>query len=238
MSLIEDRACLQVGVGAMPNAVCSELARSGLRDLGIHTEMMVDGIVDLHESGAVTGSYKTSDPGKLAYTFAAGSKRLYDFLDRSELCAAHPVDYTNLPERIARNDKVFSINNTTQIDLQGQACSESAGFRHLTGTGGQLQFVRGAYASRGGRSVICLSSTYERGETPVSRIVTTLTPGNVVTTPRTDTMYVVTEYGIALLKGRSIPERARALISIAHPRFREQLEREAREKGILTRSIF
>ena len=238
MSLIEDRACMQVGVGAMPNAVCSELARSGLRDLGVHTEMMVDGIVDLYESGAVTGSYKTSDPGKLAYTFAAGSKRLYDFLDRSEVCAAHPVDYTNLPERIARNDKVFSINNTTQMDLQGQACSETAGFRHLTGTGGQLQFVRGAYASRGGRSVICLSSTYERGETPVSRIVATLTPGNVVTTPRTDTMYVVTEYGIAFLKGRSIPERARALIAIAHPRFREGLEREAREKGILPRGVF
>jgi acyl-CoA hydrolase len=238
MSLIEDGACLQVGVGAMPNAVCSELARSGLRDLGIHTEMMVDGIVDLYESGAVTGIHKTSDPGKLAYTFAAGSKRLYDFLDRSTVCAAHPVDYTNLPERIARNDKVFSINNTTQMDLQGQACSETAGFRHLTGTGGQLQFVRGAYASRGGRSVICLSSTYERGETPVSRIVATLTPGNVVTTPRSDTMYVVTEYGIACLKGRSIPERARALIGIAHPRFREPLEREAREKGILPRGFF
>jgi acyl-CoA hydrolase len=238
MSLIEDGACLQVGVGAMPNAVCSELARSGLRDLGIHTEMMVDGIVDLYESGAVTGIHKATDPGKLAYTFAAGSQRLYKFLDRSPVCAAHPVDYTNLPDRIARNDKVFSINNTTQIDLQGQACSESAGFRHLTGTGGQLQFVRGAFASKGGRSVICLSSTYERGETPVSRIVTALTPGNVVTTPRTDVMYVVTEYGIALLKGRSVGERARALIGIAHPRFRESLEREAREKKILPKSLW
>ena len=237
-SLIEDGACLQIGVGAMPNAVCSELARSGLRDLGIHTEMMVDGIVDLYESGAVTGIHKATDQGKLAYTFAAGSRRLYDFLDRSEVCAAHPVDYTNLPDRIARNDKVFSINNTTQMDLQGQACSETAGFRHLTGTGGQLQFVRGAYASRGGRSVICLASTYERGEEPVSRIVTTLTPGNIVTTPRSDTMYVVTEYGIACLKGRSVPERARALIGIAHPRFRESLEREAREQGVLPRGFF
>ncbi len=236
-SLIEDGACLQVGVGAMPNAVCSELARSGLRDLGVHTEMMVDGIIDLHESGAVTGIHKAIDRGKLAYTFAAGSKRLYDFLDRSPICAAHPVDYTNLPDRIARNDKVFSINNTTQLDLQGQACSESAGFRHLTGTGGQLQFVRGAYMSRGGRSVICLSSTYERGGAPVSRIVAALTPGNIVTTPRTDTMYVVSEYGIACLKGRSVPERARALIGIAHPRFREPLEREAREKGILPRGF-
>jgi acyl-CoA hydrolase len=200
--------------------------------------MMVDGIVDLYESGAVTGIHKATDQGKLAYTFAAGSRRLYDFLDRSEVCAAHPVDYTNLPDRIARNDKVFSINNTTQMDLQGQACSETAGFRHLTGTGGQLQFVRGAYASRGGRSVICLASTYERGEEPVSRIVTTLTPGNIVTTPRSDTMYVVTEYGIACLKGRSVPERARALIGIAHPRFRESLEREAREQGVLPRGFF
>jgi acyl-CoA hydrolase len=238
MSLIEDGACLQIGVGAMPNAVCSELARSGLRDLGIHTEMMVDGIVDLFESGAVTGIHKSTDPGKIAYTFAAGSRRLYEFLDRSPVCVAHPVDYTNLPDRIARNDKVFSINNTTQIDLQGQACSETAGFRHLTGTGGQLQFVRGAYASRGGRSVICLSSSYERGDAPASRIVATLTPGNVVTTPRTDVMYVVTEYGIACLKGRSVPERARALIGLAHPDFREALEREAHEKRILPRGWF
>jgi acyl-CoA hydrolase len=237
-SLIEDGACLQIGVGAMPNAVCSELARSGLRDLGVHTEMMVDGIVDLYASGAVTGIHKAIDRGKLAYTFAAGSRRLYDFLDRSPVCVAHPVDYTNLPDRIARNDKVFSINNTTQMDLQGQACSETAGFRHLTGTGGQLQFVRGAYASRGGRSVICLSSTYERGEAPVSRIVATLTPGNIVTAPRSDVMYVVSEYGIACLKGRSVPERARALIGIAHPRFRESLEREAREKQILPRGFF
>jgi acyl-CoA hydrolase len=237
-SLIEDGACLQVGVGAMPNAVCSSLARSGLRDLGVHTEMMVDGIVDLYESGAVTGIHKATDPGKLAYTFAAGSQRLYDFLDRSPVCAAHPVDYTNLPERIARNRNVFSINNTTQIDLQGQVCSETAGFRHLTGTGGQLQFVRGAYASPGGRSVICLSSSYERGAAPASRIVATLTPGNVVTTPRSDVMYVVTEYGIARLKGRSVPERARALIGLAHPDFREALEREAYEKRILPRGWF
>ena len=192
----------------------------------------------LCESGAVTGRHKQMDRGKVAYTFAAGSQRLYDFLNQNALCAAHPVDYTNLPDQIARNDRVFSINNTTKMDLQGQACSESAGFRHLTGTGGQLQFVRGAYMSRGGRSVICLSSTYERGDQPASRIVATLTPGNVVTTPRTDVMYVVTEYGIACLKGRSVPERARALIDIAHPRFRESLEREAREKNILPKGFF
>jgi acyl-CoA hydrolase len=237
-ALIEDGACLQVGIGGMPNAVCSLLARSGLRDLGVHTEMMVDGVVDLVESGRATGIHKAIDRGKVAYTFAAGSRRLYDFLDRNEGCAAHPVDYTNLPDRIARNEHVFSINNTTQIDLQGQCCSESAGFRHLTGTGGQLQFVRGAGMSRGGRSVICLASTWEREGRRVSRIVSALTPGNVVTTPRTDVMYVVTEYGVACLKGRSVPERARALIDIAHPEFREPLEREARENNVLPKGFF
>ena len=237
-SLVEDGACLQIGIGGMPNAVCSLLARSSLRDLGVHTEMMVDGVVDLFESGRVTGAYKAVDRGKIAYTFAAGSRRLYEFLDGNVGCAAHPVDYTNLPDRIARNDRVFSINNTTQIDLQGQCCSESAGFRHLTGTGGQLQFVRGATMSRAGRSVICLASTFERGGRRSSRIVTALTPGNVVTTPRTDVMYVVTEYGVACLKGRSVPERARALIDIAHPEFREPLEREARERNLLPKGFF
>jgi acyl-CoA hydrolase len=132
---------------------------------------------------------------------------------------------------------VVSINNTTQIDLQGQAASESAGHRHLTGTGGQLQFVRGAYASPGGKTFICLSSTYERRGQRQSRIVATLTPGNVVTTPRTDVMYVVTEYGIANLKGKSVPERARALISLAHPDFRESLEREARSLRLIPKGF-
>jgi acyl-CoA hydrolase len=131
-----------------------------------------------------------------------------------------------------------SINNTTQIDLQGQAASESAGYRHLTGTGGQLQFVRGAYASRAGKSFMCLSSTYERHGKRESRIVPCLTPGNIVTTPRTDTMYVVTEYGLVNLKGKSVAERARALISLAHPDFREELEREAREKNIIPKGFW
>src|SRR6476659_5784156 len=138
-----------------------------------------------------------------------------------------PVDYTNAPHVIMQNNHVISINNTTQMDLQGQAASESAGHRHLTGTGGQLQFVRGAYASRGGKSFMCLASTYERAGARKSRIVCTLTPGNVVTTPRTDVMYVVTEYGMVNLKGRSVAERARALIGIAHPDFRADLERQA-----------
>jgi acyl-CoA hydrolase len=154
------------------------------------------------------------------------------------MCFAAPVDYTNLPHRIMRNDRVVSINNTTQIDLTGQACSESAGLRQISGTGGQLQFVRGAYASRGGKSFLCLSSTYERQGRRDSRIVARIADCNVVTTPRTDIMYVVTEYGMVNLKGKSVPERARALIGLAHPDFREPLEREARESRLLPRGFF
>jgi acyl-CoA hydrolase len=234
---VRDGACLQIGVGGMPNAVCSLLKDAGVRDLGIHTEMLVDGMIDLVEAGIVTGARKRIDRGKIVYTFAAGSRRQYDFLDQNPALSAHPVDYTNLPHNIMQNDGVVSINNTTQIDLQGQAASESSGHRHISGTGGQLQFVRGAYASRGGKSFICLSSTYERHGKRESRIVATLTPGNVVTTPRTDVMYVVTEYGLVNLKGKSVAERAQALIKLAHPDFREQLEREARERNIIPRGF-
>jgi acyl-CoA hydrolase len=232
---IEDGACLQIGIGGMPNAVCTQLRDAGVRDLGIHTEMFVDGMVDLVEAGRVTGARKRLNPGQIVFTFAAGTQRQYDFIDRNPRAVSYPVDYTNLPQNIMRNDRVVSINNTTQIDLQGQAASESAGFRHLTGTGGQLQFVRGAYASNGGKSFICLSSTWEGNGTRESRIVSCLTPGNIVTTPRTDMMYVVTEYGIANLKGKSVAERALALIDLAHPDFRERLEREAYEQHLVPR---
>jgi acyl-CoA hydrolase len=234
---IEDGACLQIGIGGMPNAVCALLKDAGVRELGIHTEMLVDGMIDLYEAGVVTGARKTLDRGKMVFTFAAGSRAQYAFIDRNPEVLACPVDYTNLPHHIMQNERVVSINNTTQIDLQGQAASESAGHRHLTGTGGQLQFVRGAYASPGGKTFICLSSTYERRGQRQSRIVATLTPGNVVTTPRTDVMYVVTEYGIANLKGKSVPERARALISLAHPDFRESLEREARSLRLIPKGF-
>jgi acyl-CoA hydrolase len=225
---IEDGACLQVGIGGMPNAVCSMLCKANLRDLGVHTEMLVDGVADLIQAGVVTNTRKQIDAGLTVFSFAVGSEPLYHLIDRNPKFAAYAVDYTNLPANIAQNDRVVSINNTTQMDLQGQAASESSGARHVSGTGGQLQFVRGAYASRGGKSFICLSSTYEKSGVRQSRIVATLTPGNIVTTPRTDTMYVVTEYGIANLKGKSVAERAKALISIAHPEYREQLSREAR----------
>jgi len=148
-----------------------------------------------------------------------------------------PVDYTNAPDVIARQARMVSINNTTQIDLQGQAASESDGHRHLTGTDGQLQFVRGSYAAPGGRSFICLASTYDKRGERRSRIVPRLTPGNVVTTPRTDVMFVVTEYGMVNLKGKSVPERATALIGIAHPDFRDDLEREAYEHRLIPRGF-
>ena len=230
---VEDGSCIQIGIGGMPNAACALLAESGVRDLGVHTEMLTDGIIDLVNAGCVTGAHKQLDPGKVIFSFALGSKYMYDAITRNPLFQCNPVEYTNLPHTIMQNDKVVSINNTTQIDLQGQACSESDGHRHLTGSGGQLQFVRGAYASKGGKSFMLLSSTYERKDVRKSRIVLNLTPGNIVTTPRSDTMYVVTEYGMTNLKGKSVMERASALIAIAHPDFREGLEREAYEHGLI-----
>jgi acyl-CoA hydrolase len=231
---VGDGACLQIGIGGMPNAVCGLLKDAGVRNLGIHTEMLVDGMIELVEAGRVTGSRKRIDPGKIVYTFAAGSRKQYDFIDRNPALSSRPVDYTNLPHNIMQNDNVVSINNTTQIDLQGQAASESDGFRHLTGTGGQLQFVRGAYASRGGKSFICLSSTYERhGKREPDR--QHLTPGNVVTTP-TPTSYVVTE----VRPGKSQRQ-------IGSPCFQEPwspsppisatIEREAHEKKLIPPSF-
>lgn len=234
---VEDGSCLQIGIGGMPNAVCSLLLESNVKDLGIHTEMMTDGLGLLYRSGRVTGSRKTLDPRKVVYTFALGSRALYATANRNPDLYCHQVDYTNSPHIIMQNEKVVSINNTTQIDLQGQAASESDGHRHISGTGGQLQFVRGAYASKGGKSFICLASTYEKRGERRSRIVLNLTPGNIVTTPRSDVMYVVTEYGMVNLKGKCVAERANALISLAHPDFREGLERQAYEHRLIPRGV-
>ena len=234
---IEDGSCLQIGIGAMPNAVCSLLLESDVRDLGIHTEMLTDGIIDLYRAGLVTGAQKALYPGKVVCTFGLGTKAQYETADRNPDFLCHAVDLINQPDIVMQNDRVVSINNTTQMDLQGQAASESAGHRHISGTGGQSQFIRGAYASKGGKSFICMSSTYERRGVRASRIVVELTPGNVVTATRADIMYVVTEYGIVNLKGRSVPERARAMISIAHPDFRDDLEREARGHGLIPKGF-
>ena len=234
---IADGACLQVGIGGMPNAVCALLLESGVRNLGVHTEMLTDGLIQLYEGGFITGAGKALNPGKIVCSFGMGSQVLYRCIDRNADFLCCPVEYTNLPHQIMQNDNVVAINNTTQMDLQGQACSESSGHRHISGTGGQLQFVRGAYASQGGKSFVCLSSTYERHGERKSRIALNLTPGNAVTTPRTDMMYVVTEFGIVNLKGKSVPERARAMISLAHPEFRDELERQAHRSGLLARRL-
>lgn len=234
---IGDGDCLQIGIGAMPNAVCSLLLESGVRELGVHTEMMTDGLAALYRAGRITGARKRLNPGKAVYSFALGSQALYDTLDRNPDMHCCPVDHTNSPHMIMQNDHAVAINNTTQIDLQGQAASESDGHRHISGTGGQLQFIRGAYASQGGKSFICLASTYQKHGDRRSRIVLALTPGNIVTTPRTDVMYVVTEYGMANLKGKSVAERARTLIGLAHPDFREDLERQAYEHRLVPRGV-
>lgn len=235
---IEDGSCIQVGIGAMPNAVCRALLEAGVKDLGIHTEMLTDGLTDLVASGQVTGARKQLDRGKHVYSFALGERRLYEAIDDNPDFFTHPSDYTNLPHIILQNEKAVSINNTTQMDLTGQAASESDGFRHISGTGGQLQFVRGAYASPGGKSFMCLSSVYEKNGVRKSRIVPFLTPGNTVTTTRMDVHYVVTEFGMACLKGKSVAERSKALIAIAHPDFREELARAARDNRLVPKGFY
>ncbi|MFM2076685.1 MAG: hypothetical protein RJA49_575 [Actinomycetota bacterium] len=234
---VDDGACLQIGIGAMPNAVCSLLLESGVRNLGVHTEMLTDGIIDLYLAGVVNGSAKNVDRGKVVCSFGLGSKYLYDTVHDNPDFSCRPVESTNLPHHIMQNERMTAINNTTQMDLQGQAASESDGHRHISGTGGQLQFVRGSYAAPGGKSFICMSSTYEREGIRKSRVVLSLTPGNIATAPRSDMMYVVTEFGMVNLKGKTVPQRAAAMISVAHPDFRDDLRRQAREHRLLPRTF-
>jgi itaconate CoA-transferase len=223
--MIPNGACIQLGIGGVPNAVAKSLL--GHRDLGIHTEMFVDAMVDLIESGVANGSQKTFHPGKAIYTFAAGSKRLYDFVDDNPHIEAHPVSYVNYPPNIAKNDNLVSVNSTIEIDLTGQCCSESMGPVQWSGTGGQHDYARGAFDSKGGKSIIAFYSTAKGGS--ISRVVPTLAPGAVVTTPRTEVHWLVSEYGAVNLKGKSIRERASALIGLAHPKFRDELTAAAKE---------
>lgn len=235
---IRDGDCLQIGIGGLPGAVCRALLTAGVRDLGIGTEMMVDGLADLVRAGVATGARKRVDAGKAVYAFAMGSRALYGFMDRNPAFESRAVDYTNLPHLVARNDNVVAVNSTGQMDLQGQAASEASGHRHFSGTGGQLGFVRAAYQSEGGRAILCMPSTYDKRGERKSRVVCELPPGTAVTVPRTDVMHVATEFGMVCLKGKSVAERAKAMISIAHPDFREGLEREAYEKGLIPRRWF
>jgi acyl-CoA hydrolase len=230
---IEDGACLQLGIGAMPNAVGAMIAQSDLQDLGVHTEMLVDSFVDMYEAGRITGLHKQLDKGKMVYTFAMGTKKLYDFLDNNSICASYPVSYTNDPDIICQNDNMMCINNAIEVDLYGQVASESSGVRQISGTGGQLDFIYGSYKSRGGKGLICLTSTYKDKDGSLkSRIMPTLTPGAIVTVPRSINFFVVTEYGIAMLKAKSSWERAEALINIAHPDLRDGLIQEATKNNI------
>lgn len=221
-SLIKDGDTLQLGIGAIPDAVLAELHDK--HDLGIHTEMFSDGVVDLVKAGVITGERKTLHRGKLVATFLMGTKKLYDFVDHNPMVEMFGVDYVNDPNVIAKNDNMVAINSCIEIDLQGQVASESMGTKQFSGTGGQVDYVRGAAMSKNGRSIMAMPSTAAKGK--VSRIVATLTPGAAVTTSRNDVDYVVTEYGIAHLKGMAIVDRAKALIEIAHPDFREQLRED------------
>lgn len=230
---IPNGACLQLGIGGMPNAVGSLIAESDLKDLGVHTEMYVDAFVDLTRAGKITGRCKTLDPGRQVYTFGAGTRKVYDFLHNNPVCMAAEVSYVNNIATIAALDHFISINNAVDIDLFGQVNAESSGTRHISGAGGQLDFVLGAYLSRGGKSFICLSSTYRSRDGRLqSRIRPTLRPGSIVTDSRANTHYVVTEYGMVNLKGLSSWQRAEALISIAHPDFRDRLIAEAEKMHI------
>lgn len=237
MMEIEDGACLQLGIGGLPNAVGSLIAESDLQDLGVHTEMLADSYVELYQKGRITNNRKNIDKYKMCYTFAMGSKTLYDFLDNNPVCASYPVNYTNDPRMISLNDKVVAINNAIEIDLFSQVCSESAGTRQISGTGGQLDFIFGAFNSHGGKGLICLSSTYKAADGIIySRIRPTLSPGSIVTLPRSLVHYVITEYGTAMLKGKSTWQRAEALIQIAHPSFRDDLICSAEKMNIWTRT--
>lgn len=218
-SLIHDGDTLQLGIGAIPDAVLSFLGDK--KDLGIHSEMFSDGVVDLANKGVITNEKKTLDPGKFVSCFLMGTKKLYDFVDHNPDVLIKPVDYTNDPFVVAQIDNIVSINSAMQVDLMGQVNAEMIGSRQFSGVGGQVDFVRGASRAKGGRAIIAMPSTAGHGK--ISKIVPLLDEGAAVTTSRNDVDYIVTEFGIASLKGKTLRQRARALINIAHPAFRESL---------------
>lgn len=234
---IPNGACLQLGIGGMPNAVGTMIAKSDLKNLGVHTEMYVDAFVDIALAGKINGSMKTIDKGRQAYAFGAGTKKMYDYLHNNPECMSAPVDYTNDARVISQLDNFISINNAVDVDLFGQVSSESSGTKHISGAGGQLDFVVGAYLAKGGKSFICLSSTITgKDGVKKSRIRPTLAEGSIVTATRSNLHYLVTEFGIVNVKGTSTWERAEKIISIAHPDFRDDLIAEAEKMSIWRRS--
>lgn len=227
--IIPHGATLQMGLGNIPDAVLHHLGSH--RDLGIHTELFSDGVIDMVDRGVITCRKKSFHPGKIVAGFAFGSQRLYEFVHNNPMIELHPSDYVNDPFNIAQNDKMVAINSALQVDLTGQVCADSIGSRLYSGVGGQVDFIRGAARSKGGLPIVAFLSTAK--ESSVSRIVPMLYEGAGVVTTRNDVHYVATEYGVAKLHGKTVRQRARALIGIAHPRFRDELTHAARELGYL-----
>jgi len=227
--LIEDGSTLQLGIGGIPDAVLSAL--KGKKDLGIHTEMVSDGIMEAIEQGIITGAKKTLHPHKVICTFILGSKKLYEFVDNNPFFEAHPVNYTNHPFIISQNENMIAINSAIEVDITGQVCSDSIGTYIYSGFGGQVDFIRGAAHSKGGKPIIALPSTAKKDT--ISKIVPFLKQGAGVVTTRADVHYVVTEYGIAYLHGKNLMERTQALIKIAHPKFRSELTEAAKERNLI-----
>lgn len=228
---IPDGACIQLGLGKVANAVGFQLACK--KDLGVHTEMLTDSMVVLANKGVINCEKKTLHREKMVCGFGIGTKMLYDFMNRNPLISTFPISYVCDLRNIAQLDNFISINNALTIDLTGQVCSETIGYSQYSGTGGQLDFVRGAQLSRGGKSFIAVKSVAETKKGKISRISCALPPGTVVTTPRSDVQYVVTEYGIACLHNQSIEKRVKSLVAIAHPDFRDQLMKEAKDAGLI-----
>lgn len=218
-SLINDGDCVQLGIGGIPNAICENLKDK--KDLGLHSELVGDGVVPLLKSGVINNSRKQTHTGKTILGLAFGTKTLFDYIDKNENVEIHPIDYVNNPNEIAKNDNFISINSCLQVDLMGQVVSDSIGLNQFSGAGGQVDFVRGATMSKGGKSIIAMTSTAKNNT--ISKIVPTITANSAITTSRNDVDCIVTEYGIAELKGKTLKDRARELIEIAHPNFREEL---------------
>ncbi|MCM1285547.1 MAG: hypothetical protein NC213_02005 [Acetobacter sp.] len=225
-SLINDGDCLQLGIGGIPNAVCVQLLDK--KNLGLHSELVGDGVVDLLEAGIINNKCKQTNTGRTVIGAAFGSDKLNNYINNNPSVELHPIDYVNNPIEIAKNDNMVSINSCLQVDLLGQVVSDTVGLNQFSAVGGQVDFVRGATMSNGGKSIIAMPSTAKKGL--ISRIVPLITEGSAVTTPRNDVNYVVTEYGIAQLKGKTLKQRAKALISIAHPKFRPHLTIEYRKR--------
>ncbi len=230
--LIDDGSTLQLGIGAIPDAVLKFLKDK--KNLGMHTEMFADGVIKLVEDGVITNERKTLHPGKIIASFVLAARPMFDFINNNPIIEFHPSHYVNDPFIIAKNDKMVAINSAIEVDITGQVCADSIGKYFFSGFGGQLDFIRGASRSNGGKPVIALPATAKNGE--ISRIVPVLAEGSGVTTSRGDVHYVVTEFGVADLYGKTIRQRVRALIDIAHPRFREDLERHACERKIFHRT--